>query len=71
MSNLKSNGGMIMKMDYLKESYKDLLLSTGISSKKAEKASEAVTYDDLRIISEIWPDWGSIFVNQETGNALS
>lgn len=57
-----------MKTDNLKASYKDLLLSTGISSKKAEKASEAVTYDELKIISEIWPDWGSIFIKQEAGN---
>lgn len=64
MSNLQCNGGTIMKTDHLKQSYRDLLLSSGMCCKKAQKASESVTYDELKIISEIWPDWGSIFINQ-------
>jgi hypothetical protein len=52
-----------MKIDHLKQSYRDLLLSSGMCCQKAERASEVVTYDDLRIIGEIWPDWGSIFIN--------
>jgi hypothetical protein len=52
-----------MKIDHLKQSYRDLLLSSGMCCQKAEKASEVVTYDDLRMIGEIWPDWGSIFIN--------
>jgi hypothetical protein len=68
---LSDEWGNLMNMDYLKQSYRDLLVSSGICSKKATQACEDVTYDDLKIISEIWPDWGSIFRNQDTANALT
>jgi hypothetical protein len=53
-----------MYTDYLKQSYRELLMTTGVSPQKAEEASEAVTYDDLKVISDIWPDWNLVFLHQ-------
>jgi hypothetical protein len=50
-------------MDYVqsKALYKNLLIQVGVSTTKAEEASQSITFDDMRLISEIWPDWQAIF----------
>jgi hypothetical protein len=50
-------------MNYVqsKKLYKNLLIQVGVSTKKAEEASQSITFDDMRLISEIWPDWQAIF----------
>lgn len=50
-------------MDYIqsKNLYKSLLIRAGVQKTKAEEASQAVTFDDMRLISEICPEWQAIF----------
>jgi hypothetical protein len=50
-------------MDYVqsKNLYKNLLIRAGVKTQKAEEASQSVTFDDMRLISEICPEWQAIF----------
>jgi hypothetical protein len=50
-------------MDYVqsKTLYKNLLIKVGVDTEKAEEASQSITFDDMRLISEIWPDWQAVF----------
>jgi hypothetical protein len=50
-------------MDYIqsKNLYKNLLIRAGVKTHKAEEASQSITFDDMRLISEICPEWQAIF----------
>ncbi len=50
-------------MDYVqsKKLYKNLLLRAGVQTQRAEEASQSITFDDMRLISDICPEWESIF----------
>jgi hypothetical protein len=50
-------------MDYIqsKNLYKNLLIRVGVNIQKAEEASQSITFDDMRLISDIWPDWKAVF----------
>jgi hypothetical protein len=50
-----------MHLQNLQDSYKDLLLQIGVNCHKAENACKDLTLDDLRIISDIWPEWEMIY----------
>ncbi len=41
--------------------YRNLLVKSGIQELKAEMASQNLSHDDFRIISEIWPEWGLVY----------
>jgi hypothetical protein len=50
-------------MDFIQSKvlYKNLLIRVGVNVQKAEEASQAITFDDMRLISDIWPDWQAVF----------
>jgi hypothetical protein len=54
-----------MSTDQFKNLYRTLLMKFGVSSIKAEEACKNLTFDDMRIISEIWPEWQAIFSSEK------
>ena len=53
-----------MKPKQIKQFYKEQLIKKGVDCQKAELAASNLTNlttDELRIISEIWSEWGLIF----------
>ncbi len=54
-----------MSTNQFKNLYRTLLIQFGVSSLKAEEACKHLTFDDMRIISEIWPEWQAIFSSQK------
>jgi hypothetical protein len=54
-----------MNLPHLQDSYKNLLVKVGVNSPKAENISKDLTLDDLRIISDIWPEWERIYFRPE------
>ena len=50
-------------MDYVqsKKLYKSLLLRAGVKTQRAEEASQSITFDDMRLISDICPEWEVMF----------
>lgn len=57
-----------MKTDRLEESYKNQLIGAGVSFLKAEQAARLMTWEELRLIGEIWPDWAVTFCQAESIN---
>ncbi|WP_404788151.1 hypothetical protein [Altericista sp. CCNU0014] len=55
-----------MNIDRFKDLYRVLLIQMGVSSDKAESACQHLTVEDMKIISEIWPEWQSIFSMNKT-----
>lgn len=55
-----------MKTDRLEESYKNQLIGAGVSFLKAEQAARLMTWEELRLIGEIWPDWAVTFCQAES-----
>lgn len=45
----------------LKQSYQEQLVRAGVPLNKAEQAAKILTLEELRMISEIWPEWANIF----------
>jgi hypothetical protein len=54
-----------MNLPHLQDSYKTLLVKVGVNGCKAENISKDLTLDDLRIISDIWPEWERIYFKPE------
>jgi hypothetical protein len=54
-----------MNLPHLQDSYKTLLVKVGVNGRKAENISKDLTLDDLRIISDIWPEWERIYFKPE------
>jgi hypothetical protein len=54
-----------MNLQHLQDSYKDLLVQIGVNCRKAENISKKLTLDDLRIISDIWPEWERVYFRLE------
>ena len=50
-----------MKPKQIKQFYKEQLIKKGVDCQKAELAASNLTTDELRLISEIWSEWGIIF----------
>jgi hypothetical protein len=48
----------------LKQSYQEQLIRAGVSPQKAAQAAQALTVEDLQLISEIWPEWASVFCDR-------
>lgn len=46
-----------MKIDTLKQSYKEQLIKAGVEPQKAVQAAEKITREELNLIGEIWADW--------------
>jgi hypothetical protein len=50
-------------MNYLQSNnlYKTLLIQAGVHTKRSEEASQSITFNNMRLISEIWPNWQAVF----------
>ncbi len=46
-----------MNSDEVKQSYQNQLLKAGVDTKKAKKAAENLSFEELLLICEIWQDW--------------
>ncbi len=57
-----------MKTDRLEESYKNQLIGAGVGFRKAEQAARLMTWEELRLIGEIWPEWAVTFCQAESIN---
>lgn len=53
-----------MKAENLKQSYKHQLVKAGVDFHKAEQAAKILTWDELQLISDIWPAWAAAFSKQ-------
>jgi len=54
-----------MKTDRLEESYKNQLIGAGVNLYEAEQAARLLTWEELRLIGEIWPEWAVTFCQAE------
>ena len=48
-----------MQAEVLKQSYKQQLVKAGVDFHRAEQAANILTWEDLQLISEIWPEWAA------------
>lgn len=44
----------------LNQFYQEQLVKAGVSPFKAEQAAKVLTLEELKLIGEIWDDWGAI-----------
>lgn len=44
----------------LNQFYQEQLVKAGVSPFKAEQAAKILTLEELKLIGEIWDDWGAI-----------
>ena len=54
-----------MKAEMLKQSYKQQLVKAGVDFYRAEQAANILTWEELQLISEIWPEWAAAFSQTE------
>ena len=54
-----------MQAEILKQSYKQQLLKAGVDFHRAEQAADILTWEQLQLISEIWPEWAAAFSQTE------
>lgn len=47
----------------LKQLYQQQLVKAGVPPQKATQAAESLTLEELRLIGEIWLDWGIILLS--------
>ncbi|ACK72962.1 hypothetical protein PCC7424_4600 [Gloeothece citriformis PCC 7424] len=50
---------MNVEIHKLIKSYREQLIKSGVDPSKAEKASQNLDQEKLRIISEIWSEWAT------------
>lgn len=50
-----------MKAEMLKQSYQHQLVKAGVDFYKAEQAARTLTWKELQLISDIWPEWAAVF----------
>ena len=50
-----------MEAEMLKQSYKQQLVKAGVDFHRAEQAANILTWEELQLISEIWPEWAAAF----------
>ncbi len=58
-----------METEKLKQSYKDMLVRAGVDFHRAEQAVKNLTWEELHLIGEIWPEWAAAFA--QTQNELN
>jgi lipopolysaccharide/colanic/teichoic acid biosynthesis glycosyltransferase len=49
----------------LKQSYQEQLVKVGVHPLKAEQAAKTLSVEELSLISDIWPEWATIFSKTE------
>jgi hypothetical protein len=49
-----------MITEKLKHSYREQLIKAGVEPQRAMQAARKITPDELRIIGEIWEEWGHV-----------
>ncbi len=54
-----------METEKLKQSYKDMLVRAGVDFHRAEQAVKNLTWEELHLIGEIWPEWAAAFAQTE------
>ena len=57
-----------MKTEMLMQSYKHQLVKAWVNFHRAEQATKILTWEDLQLISEIWPEWATC-INDLAENA--
>ncbi|HEY9846958.1 MAG TPA: hypothetical protein V6D03_12280 [Candidatus Caenarcaniphilales bacterium] len=60
-----------MKTEKLQQSYKEQLVVAGVDPQRAEQAAKVVTWEQLQLIREIWPDWAAAFLQLEKESLTS
>lgn len=63
----KEKGIKMMNFLSLKQSYQEQLIRAGVPPQKAEQAAKALTVEELQFISEIWPEWNTVFCDRLKG----
>lgn len=51
----------ILKTEKLEQSYKNQLVKVGVDFQRAEQAARALSGEELLLVSEIWPEWATVF----------
>ena len=49
-----------MNFNKLQQSYQEQLIKAGVSQHRAEQAAKTLSITELKLISEIWEDWGHV-----------
>jgi hypothetical protein len=58
-----------MEIEMLMQSYKHQLVKAGVEFHRAEQAAKILTWEDLQLVSEIWPEWAASCVDDLAENA--
>lgn len=58
-----------MKTEVLMQSYKHQLVKAGVDFHRAEQAAKILTWEDLQLIGEIWPEWAATCADYLAENA--